>query len=60
MIEKYEFSIYDCHKLHYDQIDLGCLPISIIKFFFIHIIPSLANGIMEGHSNSRNITKNLD
>jgi hypothetical protein len=63
MIEEYEFSIYDCDKLNYDQIDLGCLSISIIEDFMIHIIPSLthlAKGIMEGHSNSRNITKHLD
>jgi len=63
MIEEYELSIYDCHKLNYDQIDLGRLPISVIKDFAIHIILNLthlAKGIMEGHSNSKSITKNLD
>jgi hypothetical protein len=63
MTEEYKFSIYDYHKLNYDQIDLGCLLISIIKDSAIHIIPSLihlAKGIMEGHSNSKNITKFLD
>ncbi len=61
MIEEYELSIYDHHKLNYDQIDLGSLAISVIEDSVIHIIPSLthlAKGIMEGHSNSRNITKN--
>jgi NADH-plastoquinone oxidoreductase subunit I protein len=63
MIEEYELSIYDGHEFNYDQIDLGCLPISIIEDFTIHIISSLIHltkGIMEGHSNSRSITKNLD
>jgi hypothetical protein len=63
MIEEYELSIYDCHKLNYDHITLGHSLISIIKDFAIHIIPNLthlAKGVMEGHSNSRSITKNLD
>jgi NAD(P)H-quinone oxidoreductase subunit I len=63
MIEEYELSIYDRHELNYDQIALGRLPISVIKDFAIHTIPSfthLAKGVMEGHSNSRSITKILD
>jgi len=63
MIEEYELSIYDRHELNYDQIALGCLPISIIENSAIHTIPSLthlAKGVMEGHSNSRSITKILD
>jgi hypothetical protein len=63
MIEEYELSIYVCHRLNYDQIALRCLPISIIEDSTIHIIPSLthlAKGVMEGHSNSRSITKSLD
>jgi NAD(P)H-quinone oxidoreductase subunit I len=63
MTEEYELSIYDRHELNYDQIALGRLPISVIKDSAIHIIPSLthlAKGVMEGHSNSRSITKILD
>ncbi len=63
MIEEYELSIYDRHKLNYDQIALGRLPIFVIEDSAIHTILSLthlAKGVMEGHSNSRNITKILD
>jgi len=60
MTEEYELSIYDRHKLNYDQIALRHLPISIIKDSAIHTIPTLthlAKGVMEGHFNSRSITK---
>ncbi len=63
MTEEYELSIYDRHELNYVQIALGRLPISVIEDSTIHTIPSLthlAKGVMEGHSNSRSITKNLD
>jgi len=63
MTEEYELSIYDHHKLNYDQIALGHLPIYVIKDFAIHTILSLihlAKGVMEGHFNLRSITKNLD
>jgi NAD(P)H-quinone oxidoreductase subunit I len=63
MTEEYELSIYDRHESNYDQIALGRLPISVIEDSAIHTISSLthlAKGVMEGHSNSRNITKILD
>jgi NAD(P)H-quinone oxidoreductase subunit I len=59
MTEEYELSTYDRHELNYDQIALGRLPISIMEDSTIEIISnltSLSKRVMEGHSNSRNVT----
>nr|BAT70135.2 NADH dehydrogenase 18 kDa subunit [Takakia lepidozioides] len=63
MTEEYELSTYDRHELNYDQIALGRLPISIIEDSTIQTIPSLtylSKGVIEGHSDSRNITNSSD
>nr|WIA67608.1 NADH-plastoquinone oxidoreductase subunit I [Apopellia endiviifolia]WIA67696.1 NADH-plastoquinone oxidoreductase subunit I [Apopellia endiviifolia]WIA67872.1 NADH-plastoquinone oxidoreductase subunit I [Apopellia endiviifolia] len=59
MTEEYELSTYDRHELNYDQIALGRLPISVIEDPTIQTVSNLASlskGVMEGHSNLRNIT----
>nr|YP_009943702.1 NADH-plastoquinone oxidoreductase subunit I [Scapania ampliata]QOD95486.1 NADH-plastoquinone oxidoreductase subunit I [Scapania ampliata] len=59
MTEEYELSTYDRHELNYDQTALGRLPISIVEDSTIEIISnltSLSKRVMEGHSNSRNVT----
>nr|YP_009667864.1 NADH-plastoquinone oxidoreductase subunit I [Porella perrottetiana]QCW58639.1 NADH-plastoquinone oxidoreductase subunit I [Porella perrottetiana] len=59
MTEEYELSTYDRHELNYDQIALGRLPISVIEDSTIGTLSnltSLSKKVMEGHSNSRNVT----
>nr|YP_009668278.1 NADH-plastoquinone oxidoreductase subunit I [Bazzania praerupta]QCW59053.1 NADH-plastoquinone oxidoreductase subunit I [Bazzania praerupta] len=59
MTEEYELSTYDRHELNYDQIALGRLPTSIVEDSTIDIISNLtalSKRVMEGHTNSRNVT----
>nr|YP_010945575.1 NADH-plastoquinone oxidoreductase subunit I [Porella gracillima]WGG27124.1 NADH-plastoquinone oxidoreductase subunit I [Porella gracillima] len=59
MTEEYELSTYDRHELNYDHIALGRLPISVIEDSTIGTLSnltSLSKRVMEGHSNSRNVT----
>nr|YP_010881482.1 NADH-plastoquinone oxidoreductase subunit I [Pellia epiphylla]WIA67435.1 NADH-plastoquinone oxidoreductase subunit I [Pellia epiphylla var. borealis]WIA67520.1 NADH-plastoquinone oxidoreductase subunit I [Pellia epiphylla var. borealis]WIA67958.1 NADH-plastoquinone oxidoreductase subunit I [Pellia epiphylla]WIA68043.1 NADH-plastoquinone oxidoreductase subunit I [Pellia epiphylla]WIA68129.1 NADH-plastoquinone oxidoreductase subunit I [Pellia epiphylla] len=59
MTEEYELSTYDRHELNYDQIALGRLPIPVTEDSTVETISnlsSLSKGVMEGHSDRRNIT----
>nr|YP_009555476.1 NADH dehydrogenase subunit I [Dendrolycopodium obscurum]AZU95330.1 NADH dehydrogenase subunit I [Dendrolycopodium obscurum] len=62
MTEEYELSTYDRHELNHDQIALGRLPISVTEDSTIRVISGLTQlpkGILEGHSDSRNVTNLL-